>query len=946
MNRHYKLEFYKNDNELIDISKYVFEISHFTDVGTGEGASAKIGIDTRFGDFLNHTFNDDLPLINADYPKFRLTITDDDGRIFRRNLILDDYLPQIVQTGVNTFLELYGEELWLQKMYVPGHFYFQGYREMLRYLIRFYNDQRGAKQPLLQTTAFTIKDIPPYTYGTFDFGQDTTVYEALMEIVRRLNLPVSAGGAGQFYDLRFDYQDETSFTAAIFRVGQYPQTIFVPDTPTTIQDKDWNRVVETRKQITQNLVLARGQTDTGTFPNVLTRYASRLEEFNEIRDFQRGYAYMKDAYARYAGKLYQARRSITENATTPTNYAPPNEDADWEHIVPGIYIKGSNPTILEYSPWTHAKEKSFRASAGNPQATESQMGTYDGVMFHDGNILIKDGLDDRIWAIARAKALTDSNLTPYKKPYNSSTAELPPETILLIDASLGSIGAPWIGNDRFGKPYQNSVVKLTESGDWVVIKEAIKNVQCAVISEGKIYEYGHLVPDVPQANVRQRRTSNFGPIAWRDISKTPFGNDCFHPPDIIENTTGLLNEKTKDDVEYITIPGSFPQPTFTTSSALRIVYKHVLSPATLGAAQKLVKVFYDGLSWGLTNAANFLGADLTASELQETYRPDAYKRGWWVSGSFPFPRAKFDSSTPEVGSLAGGDKGVVDFYNLNETPQGKMGWNSEDADELGSLTGIGFALNLDILFDTLRYPKGDIPMRITIGDSEGNTWSSDFNYRLLGQTEFYSIPFSSFSIYRARTQIGFSLVNAIHRIIQPERKILEIFETRKVAWWSIQCMLEYDIEGRYEAWNWLQEAVSPFVGNLPVTYDGKIDLLHFIKTPIAIAKDSDTSERFVHVEPRNFPNISNYEQLQKTATAQLDLDKFRPDLYSVNTNGICDLRAGYSVFLKSPHILSSSDNDTENNKKLTVRKVIYSINSAERGAGFLREIQLYKLIND
>ena len=937
----YILEIYINDTDVKDISEFVTEISHFNDVGTGEIVSAKIGISARFGSFLNNSYGGDRPLIDKEYQKFRLTVKDNQGTEFTRNLILDDYLPQAVTSGINTFLELYGEEYWLTKMYVPGHFYFENYLDMLKYLIQFYNDQRGPSQPLIQTDARTIKDIPNYTFGTFDFGQNTTVYEAMMEILTRLNLPVSAGGAGAYYELRFTYQDETSLKLSMFKLGDYPQENFVPVTPLTLTTGKWNGLIQTRKQLTQNLIVARGQTDKGTFPNALARYASRLEEFNEIRAYDTTLTYVKDAYVRYGGRLYQALQDVPIN-----NLPGPAVSTFWGNVKAGQYIKTgymgatSDKIITEYSPLTHSKKLAFEASAGNPQSASSDMGNFDGIMFHDGNLVVKDGLDDRLWAISRARALTDTALIPYKKPYNQAGAELPPETILLLDTTLGALGDPWKGSDKFNNSYENAVVKLTVDGDWIVIKSPVKDLCCAVRNEGKIYEYSHLVQNTPQANVRQRRNSDFGAIAWRDVSQTPFGNDCFHPPDIIENVDGLLNTKTKDDVEDILVPGT--ADLYTKNSALRVVYTHPLSPAIFATIDKVAKVVYDGVTWA---ADNFLGANLTSGELLTTHQIAPYKRGWWVSGSFPFPLGKFNNAQGEVGSLIGGSTGPFDFYNLNETPNGEIGWLASDADELGPTTGIGFALNLDIKFGDLRYPRGDIPMWFVIGDTEYNVWVCNFNYRLLGQTDFYKLPFSSFEVYRARTQVGFSLKNEIHRLIKPERKILEIFETRKAAWWSIYCGLEYDTDGRYEAWNWLQEAAAPFAGSLDVTYDGTIDQLHFLKTPIAISKD-DNAVHNIHAESRDFPNISNLEQLEKVARSERDIGMFRPNLFTVRTNGKCDVEAGDSFYLKSPELLKTTDAGINNNLKLTARKIVYSVNSADYGAGFLREIQSYRLLSD
>ena len=150
----------------------------------------------------------------------------------------------------------------------------------------------------------------------------------------------------------------------------------------------------------------------------------------------------------------------------------------------------SDKIITEYSPLTHSKKLAFEASAGNPQSASSDMGNFDGIMFHDGNLVVKDLMivyGIKLYLGRRTYRWRSSDI-PYKKPYNQAGAELPPETILLLDTTLGALGDPWKGSDKFGNSYENAVVKLTVDGDWIVIKSPVKDLCCAVRNEGKIYD--------------------------------------------------------------------------------------------------------------------------------------------------------------------------------------------------------------------------------------------------------------------------------------------------------------------------------------------------------------------------------------------------------------------------------------------------------------------------
>lgn len=945
----YKLEYFgEPGSSAKDISKYVESIDKFTDVGTGEIVSAKIMLDARFGDFITQSNSGDTPLITQ-YNLFKLEIRDDDDNTYSRYLIQDDIIPYRNENGDHLVLELFGRERYLQKMYFTGGYFFLSLKKMLEIIRDFYNDNKGLKQPSL---IGEITNVPDYTFGSFDFGDGVTVYDALMQVIKRLSLSVAAGGGGEFYGLTFSDESQTEMNIDVRPQGSIPTNPITLENPIT--------VTELKEPSSGNIVVVKGQDGAGSLPEQPALMRSLIEEYANLPLWDNSIEYKPDAYVRYENKIYQAKSVYSGTNISPT------DATNWQEVSFADYVEAyALVDDFQYSPWTKDKQAVWRNWGGNPDGGGSSSSNFfansvpsggdafDSLCFPDSNLVIRDRTAWRDWVDFRVRSLSDipdGYLYPATEESTTVESRLYRGMRVLVDPRLGSIGDPFTENDKFEKPYQNSLVMLDRDGDWIVIREPQQGDEVAVLSEGKIYEFN--APQQQTSNgkaIRHFEETNSN-LAWRDSYKVALGNDAFHYPNRMENVEGLIGD---DEDSIVSSLASFKE-----NSAIEIEYLF----GENDTLDKLIDFLYSDNNY-LAQIIRLFDEDGNILQYPDddtenlAYAIDQYSIGWWATlFEVPFPKANYGISE-DVGELFGGTADshnpTLSLFNTNKTPTGKTGYGNDDSHLMGQLDGIKFLFKFDIVGLDVDALRGDIPFRCTIYDLNGSVWVSDTTHRYQTETYPMTFPFSSFRIYRARAPHGYGIKDIISKIIDPGLRSTEIFNRRLIKRITLQCMVGYDNQGALYPWGWenILRVITTFPTGVDIKYIGTIDALHFTKTAIAIAKDDHvdspnrSSDRHLAVPIKKYPNISNMIQLQKIATSELDIVKHQNDTWTIKYENRVDISAEESIFLKDEDFVAESDKtNVDNTRKLVVKKITYSVGDRRSTSGLIATVDLYRRI--
>jgi len=979
---HYELQ-----HGTTDLTDKIISIDKFTDAGTGEVASAKVTLDARY----------DLPTFEQ-FDEFTLSVWPDitsekPGTTYSRKLFLDTIAPQKNEQGVFVSLDLVGREHYLQKMFFTGNYTWQSFPDMVDKIISYWNTNKGSTQPEIENDS----SIPGYTFGTFDFGDNVTAYDALMDIVSRLELPVAAGGGGEPYTLTFS-DDGTKLKLHIRPLGH-------TDSGATISAP--MSLSEVKRSIQGNIVRVKGSQGSGSIPSDVSNWQDYIEEYENLPLWKTEIDYVEDVYVRYTKNIFIC---IKAHKSSDANKPDPDEDetTEWRKIGFAYYRQRSSGETdenikivddFQYSPWTHDKATLFKNYGGGKSNADGNTFTLgesggpteqlDLVSFPDSNLVIRDGkLAWRSWVDFKVDGTTSIPQEYLYRNRNSGNLEDVPDdtTSDAYKAMLYSGMRILIGDskpdflvgdaDKFGNSWINALAQY-DGNEWIVFRVPEAKDQCAVMSEGRMYMYRITLQDDGTYTNRKIRRSARGQIAttsvggWTDISKNFLGADCFHRPYSIKNVPSLLfgsvlesnqieNNGTDPDVESLLNLSPEQKNAYFEDSAIEIVYKTDITESILNAFRRfLTDDAVQGVVTTLipaTNLANavfsfFTGDDsekvFTDSEKDALYTYGHFEDvGWWVTlFEVPYPKTTANGIGEPVGKLFGGTKDnkvpLFDMRNLTKTREGETSYGSNLADELSETDGISFLFRFDITGINVRAWSGNIGFRCAIYDIYDSVWVSDVSVRFQEETQIIDLPWTSFTLYRARAPFTLDLETNIGRFINPELKVTEIFKRSRVKRIVFHYLGPYNDQGVFDPVklelfiDLLLGATTKSLLPLNMRFIGTIDALRFTSRGTAIAKDN-TDERHIDAPQRNYPGISNGRQLQKAADAELTRAKFEFDNWTAKVPGRIDIKVGQIVNIQDSEITGGTA------IPLFVRKVTYTIGDRGTGSGFVTTLDLYK----
>lgn len=964
--KNYKVEFINFNSSyaflsFIDITPFVVSLDDFVLQSTGKISTAKFTLNAEFGDFITNNNEGATPLIKQ-FDLVRISIIGDDigalkesqSKIFE---ITTDLAQNASQSSYLLPLEAEGRERNLSGIPFGGFFRSDTHDEMATRIISANAEQLN---PLSLQPTFVKSpdgDIPDFNPNIWDFTQVDNCYDAFLELLESLNLPVSAGGGGNRYAMIFedDYSiplTEPNLPIVFVKIVKQGSV----GTISTIQQNDAFPIIsidKIKQSSTGTLVVARGRPKTSLQPQNYPIFTSRLEFYRGIKQYDNSIDYPEDSFVSLGANVGGWPQRYQANTDTTAGDAPPS--ASWDAIDVGDFIG-----ILQYSPFTVDKEGPIKNGFANPD------GPFDpdvtgAISIPDHNLVINDvrgtDVNDKIgtyrnWVYFRTRSPSfadlDTNQREYLKfnPNNSEFGWYDGFTVL-VDTSLGALQGVFAGSDSNGVPFADNMAIFratpgipileagsTFAGDWFVIRKHEDFDQCAIYDEAKIYEFNVSFTGL-QVGYRypgdDRKRGGTGSFAWRSIANTFLGNECFHTPFSVANVTGLVTS-TLPDGEPLNDPNGDP---YNENSAIEIVFGYNQATETQNERDVWFKFIKQIFTTGSVITDFVINLGVTTFQTFTT--PNYTNMGWWFVWPSPFPFSTHNGITEQVGDLFGGTALTInnhryfDLFNIQYTTTGSQGWTHPDSSDLSEITGVEFLFNFDITVGGNRVPfNGDIPFAYWCIDKFGTVWKSQKKmYRHMGETQSIAIEFGDLSpVFRGRTPLGID--NVLENIIVGEVEVNEVFFKENVIIQGFQCETPYDEFGRYSP-NLFEQIIKPVFfdifsgGNSDVRFIGIIDAYGFTKTPVAISAQNALSlQRTIIPQFEDYQNIVNIEQLQRFADAKSQVEQFQYEQYTITQGGIADVDLENTITLFDPFLINDADAGP-NTRNLAIREIHYSV---------------------
>ena len=891
-----------------NITNDVKSIPLFTDTGTGEVNTASLIIRS-----LDGNYNVTGSVIFAEFDRIRIQCTDLAGNSYDRFFEIFNIIPsQTKGEGTLLTIDCLGIEYHTQQIHMTKPYYFEDSYTVGASVGDIYNSNRGTKQPVLEDHNIVYLNsngfgngLPFYNANNWDFAvNEDSCYNRWIDLIDNGGQAVEAGGALTFFELNF-------LTPLINKIQLKLRAS--GDNPTIKQIK--NSVITGVKvgeqegmlsNPTGTNVMAWGSNDHGTLPVDHSKYNSHVERFIFRPEWSSSVTYSQDARVKVtpttevAPKHYKALRE-TQGDT------PSTSTSDWEQIDMGDEFGDT----VQYSPWTDEKATLWLNSGCNPSKSTFTTGG-----FIDINCVINEEKWFRTWVDAIATSNSDLDTLATKYSYVSNDRSKFPRGFRVLVKTNSPSGALANFANMVVEVYPTNSVGGVRWQKLYAFEKLNTKVQVAVIDEGKVY-----------TDTISGTTSS--PIhTWSDLSSQGYGNDCFHP-----YTTVPTNTDGVDLVDDIT-----NEALITRSKLVDVTNR-----------PDITKSGTDDFEQNIDSAVAFTAdhAGITKSAFEGAASPTSnyYKHAIGFTIRFPFP-CNIDNSISEgVGDIYGGgvnnkyEPATLDIQNMNYTSGGLQGFNhGQESEDYGQISAVAMWLKYSQQISGAELDD-EHRFRAWFVDTKDNVVYQDFVLTHSNNWEDIRLPISGFRNYRGRKPIyGYSAI--IASIIPPkELEVINIFEWRNIKMFGVQFQGVYDKFGRYDpgknaiggdgdSLTWSTLAGS----NKVLTMDG----FRFIK-PL-LATSGQNTDRNLEPDFLQFPDITNYHQLEGAAKSHLEIEKFKHKEFNIESTGdeIFDVPFGDSFYLENDNLVSEGEGGNSNNIKLVAKRVEYSITKPVGGKGGLR----------
>jgi hypothetical protein len=891
-----------------NITDDVKSIPLFTDTGTGEVNSASLIIRS-----LDGKYNVTGSVIFAEFDRIRIQCTDLGNNSYDRYFEIHNIIPsQSKNEGTILTIECLGIEYHTQHIHMTKPYYFEDSYTVGASVGDIYNANRGTKQPVLEDHNIVYLNsngfgngLPFYNANNWDFAvNEDSCYNRWIDLIDNGGQAVEAGGALTFFELNFLTPLINKIQLKLRASGDNPTIKQIKNSTITGVTVGEQEGMLTNPTGTN--VLAWGSNDHGTLPVDHSKYNSHVERFIFRPEWSSSVTYSQDARVKVtpttevAPKHYKALRE-TQGDT------PSTSPSDWEQIDMGDEFGDT----VQYSPWTDDKATLWLNSGCNPSKSTFTTGGWI-----DINCVINEEKWFRTWVDAIATSNSDLDTLATKYSYVSNDRSKFPRGFRILVKSNSPSGALANFANMVVEVYPTNSVGGVKWQKLYAFEKLNTKVQVAVIDEGKVY-----------TDTISGTTSS--PIhTWSDLSSQGYGNDCFHP-----YTTVPTNTDGVDLVDDIT-----NEALITRSKLVDVTNR-----------PDITKSGTDDFDQNIDSAVAFTAdhAGITKSVFEGAASPTSnyYKHAIGFTIRFPFP-CNIDNSISEgVGDIYGGginnkyEPATLDIQNMNYTSGGLQGFNHGQASEdYGQISAVAMWLKYSQQISGAELDD-EHRFRAWFVDTKDNVVYQDFVLTHSNNWEDIRLPISGFRNYRGRKPIyGYSAI--IASVIPPkELEVINIFEWRNIKMFGVQFQGVYDKFGRYDpgknaiggdgdSLTWSTLAGS----NKVLTMDG----FRFIK-PL-LATSGQNTDRNLEPDFLQFPDITNYHQLEGAAKSHLEIEKFKHKEFNIESSGdeIFDVPFGDSFYLENDNLVSEAEGGNSNNIKLVAKRIEYSITKPVGGKGGLR----------
>lgn len=644
---------------VIDISTYVNSLKT-NDEGSGKIRTGTITFNAELGQFITNSNSNLTPIISK-FDLLTIIWQDPNANIKFYILSVDQDLKQLEDRAKYLLpLELKGRERALQDVKTTAYYEFKSPKFVINALLDIYSKNHGTNQPEIEAFNFDTSQLtnlaPDTLANSYDFTAGVSIYDAIMEVVRRLNQPTDFGGDGNFYSVTFqDNATQTDVVTINIFVQGTVQGIVTSYPVIQSTDDDPIISITTQDNTPQGTqVFVRGTPNTSTLPTDLHRYSSYIEVINNYPTYNPNATYTNNIKVQYGGSYYSALGNV------PTNTPPPNGlfwqpqtavqlingliAAAYAAYDPGktypigsfvsynnvgyesiLFVPVSTPPpnatywkslSINYSIWTKQKDVVTKNSCSMPDHPFLTDGM-NSPAFPDGNLVIRDRVDSatgeyiffRDWVICRAidpqNIVNDSRLKHYLMGTGVSQTTFYKGFTVLVDTALGTPTGAFAANggkDVNGRFFADAFVQY-DGTNWIVTRTPVSSNdpdsktlqigdQCAVYAEGRIYEYNKQITDVNQLVYGAQHSTSVYPYKYLGPNA---GLSKWQDISGLQGANDCFHRPTNIEVVdgfYPKLVGSLDYSSYVSQSALKITYEFNLAGSIYQAGKTLLDKLY------------------------------------------------------------------------------------------------------------------------------------------------------------------------------------------------------------------------------------------------------------------------------------------------------------------------------------------------------------------